>query len=101
MIYTLENLEILIFNIQYKSDNKILILTSKSIAKINIVKLFINNMLKNNEVFIKLIKPEAPVQDLDDIVLNTPKPNIILAIGGGSVLDSSKAISLGWQRYNY
>ena len=85
------------FNIQYKSDNKILILTSKSIAKINIVKLFINNMLKNNEVFIKLIKPEAPVQDLDDIVLNTPKPNIILAIGGGSVLDSSKAISLGWQ----
>jgi alcohol dehydrogenase class IV len=43
------------------------------------------------------IKPDAPLDDLDFILSNFQKPDIILAIGGGSVIDSSKALSVGWQ----
>ena len=35
------------------------------------------------------------MQKLDNIISNMLKPDLIIAIGGGSVIDSAKAICLG------
>ena len=85
------------FNFHYKSVRKLLILTSKSVHKIHNVISFINKISNNIKISIEYINAEAPVQNIDNIILKNNKPDLIVAIGGGSVLDSAKAISLGWQ----
>lgn len=78
--------------------NSILVITSPSIAKFDEVKELIEQLKINNDVEIfSQIKPDAPLLDLDEIVQNHKKPDAIIAIGGGSVIDSAKALSVAWK----
>jgi alcohol dehydrogenase class IV len=79
------------------SFEKILILTSKTVGGIKIVSSFVKKIPTQKKVSVECISPEAPVQKLDEVVLRNEKPDLIIAIGGGSVLDSAKALSIGWQ----
>lgn len=81
------------------SDFKqILILTSPSVARIESVAAFCDALSSMTSVTVfDKIRPDAPVHDLDELISTTTRPDLIVGIGGGSVLDSSKALSVGWQ----
>lgn len=77
----------------------LLILTSPSIEKIDRVKESIEQIsqLENvKSISVYHISPEAPIDELDGIINNNEKPDHIIGIGGGSVIDSTKALSLSW-----
>ncbi|MEX0856903.1 MAG: iron-containing alcohol dehydrogenase [Balneolaceae bacterium] len=80
-------------------QGNVLILTSPSIEKIDRVDQSIKAIknLKNvTSVSVNHISPEAPIDELDQIISEIKKPDHIIGIGGGSVIDSTKALSLSW-----
>ncbi len=81
------------------NDNSvnILLLTSRTVFEMNNVRELVSALKTRKSLTIDFIEPEAPVQKLDSIVTRTVKPDLIIAIGGGSTIDSAKAISFGWQ----
>ncbi|MEO9476966.1 MAG: iron-containing alcohol dehydrogenase [Cyclobacteriaceae bacterium] len=59
----------------------------------------------SNELGLKVecysdIKPNAPLDMLDWIKNTYKKPDLLLAIGGGSTIDSAKALSVTWGKDN-
>lgn len=82
----------------FDNNNRILLISSPSLASTQKVKQFIDELgnMGTLDVYDK-IKPDAPLQDVELIVKKFARPDIIIAIGGGSVMDSAKALSVGWQ----
>lgn len=79
---------------------KILVITSPSVEKIDAVKKSLNFLKKSkniNQLDICHISPEAPIDQLEYIVVENKKPDQIIAIGGGSVIDAAKVLSVSWQ----
>lgn len=78
--------------------HRVLILSSPTVVKNAAVEHFIKQLKEtvNLHVFAG-ISPDAPIAPLDELIKGIEKPDLIIGIGGGSVVDSSKAISLGWQ----
>ncbi|GAB3911463.1 iron-containing alcohol dehydrogenase family protein [Mucilaginibacter boryungensis] len=76
----------------------ILVLSSPTVHAHPCVLHFIENVSETYKttVFNK-IKPDAPIDDLQYLIDTVAKPDLIIAIGGGSVIDSAKALSIGWQ----
>lgn len=78
--------------------SRVLILTSPTVSRHPSVSDFLGKISeKINVVLITTIKPDAPICDLEQIVSENEKPDLILGIGGGSVIDSAKALSVCWQ----
>jgi alcohol dehydrogenase class IV len=79
-------------------DKNILFISSPSLVSTKKIIQFIDELknLGTLNLYDK-IKPDAPLQDVELIVKQFSKPDIIIAVGGGSVLDSAKALSVGWQ----
>lgn len=46
------------------------------------------------------VEPNAPIDQLEKIKNGHKKPDLILAVGGGSVLDAAKALSVCWNSNN-
>lgn len=87
--------------IEKYNPKELMILTSKSLAKTDIVASFVGKMKKLYQViYCNNIQADAPIEDLNDIVNNYTKPDLIISIGGGSVLDSAKALSVCWVKKN-
>ncbi len=86
--------KILNFQEKFKLKEKnIIIVSSVSIIKKNIIKKFIKSISNNNYLrFYSNVKPGAYLKDLNKL-LKYKTPDIIIAIGGGSVIDISKAFS--------
>ncbi|WP_435354439.1 iron-containing alcohol dehydrogenase [Emticicia sp. SJ17W-69] len=82
----------------FTNVNNILLVTSPTVSKYLKVEKTKEILAKNyNLTFFNEIKPNAPIIDLDNLVAKTPKPDLIIGIGGGSVIDSCKALSVAWQ----
>lgn len=93
------NLANLIEEIDTSAVRNVLVLTSPSVLRNNTTVAFIGMLKKMipDTVVISNITPDAPIAPLDNIVQENARPDLIIAIGGGSVIDSSKALSVAWQ----
>ncbi len=79
-------------NIKFNSK-EILVLTTKSVSKKKRIYYFLRKLEKKNKVNIfNSIRAGAYLKDLKKVI-KFKVPDIILAIGGGSVIDISKALS--------
>ena len=76
-----------------KGFKKIFILCGKKSFKTSGAELFIKKITKNKDIFFFYKNSEIPrIEELIEIVKNLRnfKPNLILAIGGGAVIDYAK-----------
>jgi alcohol dehydrogenase class IV len=93
-----DRLQILLEELKRRKAKSLLIISSPSVIEIPEVKNFTEAVSKNYHLSIfSNVRPDAPIGYLDQIISESTKPDVIIGIGGGSVIDSSKALSLGWQ----
>jgi len=80
-----------------ENSKNILLLTSPSIFKVLQGKGVIAKIKesRNLEIFAEVL-PNAPLVMLDMIAQEYQMPDLIVAIGGGSVIDTGKALSVTW-----
>lgn len=94
----LDDVKCIIREINPSAVKHILVLSSPTVGKHAAVTELLNELLTQYKVTVfDQIKPDAPIDDLEKLIAGTEKPDLIIAIGGGSVVDSGKAISVGWQ----
>jgi len=79
------------------SPKEILLISSPSVVRISVVQELIIGLKKAHTLHVHdTVKPDAPLEPLDQLCGEIDKPDLIIAIGGGSVLDSAKALSVAW-----
>jgi alcohol dehydrogenase len=78
----------------YPSFKKILIVTDKDLIKTGIVGK-VSSQLKNFEIFDGIEQnPKSPTVNKAGQMAREMKPDLIIAVGGGSALDAGKAVAL-------
>jgi len=84
--------------------NEVLILSSRSVEiSFKLDKLFSRLSLNRKLHIYNHIRPDAPFKDLDIIIQEQKKNNLdyIIAIGGGSVIDAAKTLSISFEGIDY
>lgn len=76
--------------------SNILLLTSPTIYGYLKSTGLVDTLVNQNSQIFSSIKPNAHLSQLEQIMRSFDKPSAIIAIGGGSVLDSAKALSVTW-----
>jgi len=84
-----------------KYGNKALIIYGKESAKKNgYLEIVVNqlNMAGINYIEYSGIKPNPIIEDVENIIMmcKTEKPDFIVALGGGSVIDTAKIVSVAY-----
>lgn len=83
--------------VQESKHLSVLIISSPTVSKIISVETLITELSIRYAVMTFLaVRPDAPISKLDEFCKNSVKPDLIIAIGGGSVIDSAKALSVCW-----
>lgn len=83
---------------------EVLVLVSNTVASTFNLDLLFNKISEHRNLYIyNHIGPDAPFKDLDRIINDQEerKLDLILAIGGGSVIDAAKALSVSFEGINY
>ncbi len=83
------------------NSKRVAVVTSKTISKFNDFMEFIE-LLEAHCVVLSFntILPDAPLEPLLRIMESHEAPDLIVSVGGGSVTDSSKALSISWINRN-
>lgn len=88
----------------FNIGNDVLILVSKTVLTLFNLSLIFNELKKERRVTIdSSIRPDSPFDDLDKVIssLNGKNLDTIIAIGGGSVIDAAKTLSVSFQGISY
>ncbi len=89
---------------QFNIGKEVLILVSNSLIKaFNLNQLFKKLNQDRNLYIYNHVRPDAPFEDLDRIIEEQKQNSLetIIAIGGGSVLDAAKALSISFEGIDY
>jgi alcohol dehydrogenase class IV len=95
---TVESLE------EFNIGEDVLILVSKTILNnFNLSVVFDELGMNRNLYIYSHIRPDAPFDDLDKVIeqLKAKKLNTIIAIGGGSIIDAAKTLSISFNGVSY
>jgi len=89
---------------EFNIGKEVLILMSKTVSKnFNLNSIF-NELGNNRNLYIySHIRPDAPFEDLDLVIdeMKSKQLNTIIAIGGGSVIDAAKTLSISFEGTSY
>lgn len=89
---------------EFNLGNNVLVLASRTIWNTFALSDFFGNLdNKKNFHIYHHIRPDAPFEDLDIVLdgLTDKKPDTIVAIGGGSIIDAAKALSISFEGKDY
>ncbi|WP_179344637.1 iron-containing alcohol dehydrogenase [Winogradskyella ursingii] len=89
---------------EFNLGAEVVILVSNTIMEnFNLHSIFEDLRLTSNLHIYKHIRPDAPFEDLNQIIdeLKNKKLDNIIAIGGGSVIDAAKALSVSFEGIDY
>lgn len=88
----------------FNIGGEVLVLVSKTILKNFKLQLIFDELSKERNLYIfNHIRPDAPFEDLDRVIeeLKNKSINTIIAIGGGSIIDAAKALSISFENVDY
>lgn len=89
---------------EFNIGDEVLVLVSNTILKNFKLQLIFDELEKAHNLYIyNHIRPDAPFKDLDRVIddLENKSINTIIAIGGGSIIDAAKALSISFQGIAY
>lgn len=89
---------------EFNIGNEVLILVSNTIFKKFKLQIFFDELSKDHNLHVyKHIRPDAPFEDLDRVIAELKNKSIhtIIAIGGGSIIDAAKALSVSFEGVSY
>lgn len=89
---------------EFNIGKEVLILVSNTILKNFKLQIIFEALSKNHNLYVyNHIKPDAPFEDLDKVIdeLQDKSIQTIIAIGGGSIIDAAKALSVSFQGVSY
>jgi alcohol dehydrogenase class IV len=89
---------------EFKIGRNVLVLVSKTVLKtFDLLPIFDELKIKSNLYVYNHIRPDAPFEDLDLVIseLTDKRLDTIIAIGGGSIIDAAKALSIAFEGIDY
>lgn len=89
---------------EFNIGKEVLVLVSNTILKNFELQSIFNQLSHNSNLHVySHIRPDAPFEDLDRVIseLKNKKLNTIIAIGGGSVIDAAKILSISFEGVDY
>jgi alcohol dehydrogenase class IV len=89
---------------EFNIGDEVLVLASNTILKNFKLQLIFDELANESNLYVyNHIRPDAPFEDLDRVIeeLKNKSINTIIAIGGGSIIDAAKALSVSFEDVDY
>lgn len=89
---------------EFNIGDEVLVLVSNTILKNFKLQTIFDELGKEHNLYVyNHIRPDAPFEDLDLVLaeLKNKSINTIIAIGGGSIIDAAKALSVSFEGVDY
>lgn len=89
---------------EFNVGNEVLVLVSNTILETFKLQSIFDELSEERNLYVfNHIRPDAPFEDLDRVIkeLKNRSINTIIAIGGGSIIDAAKALSVSFEDVDY